>query len=54
MSYERCVVCNIPLVDGDKALWCKMRNCPETDQRNPTDKQVEDFKIGEKDARKLG
>lgn len=53
MNYERCNICNIPLFDGDKALWCRTRNCPETNQRNPDEKQVKDLKIGEKNDRKL-
>jgi len=53
-SYERCKVCNVPFFSGDKALWCKMRDCPETSQRWPNDHQVKEFRIGEKNDAKVG
>jgi hypothetical protein len=52
-TFERCTNCGIPFFNGDKALWCKSRTCPETNQHYPTEKQVKELKIGEKEPRKL-
>jgi len=54
MNYERCPVCNIPMFDTDKPLWCKIRDCSKTQQRYPTEKHTKDLQLGEKDARKMG
>lgn len=53
-NFERCKVCNIPLKQADRTLWCKVRDCPETKQRHPTEQQVKEFNIGERNARAMG
>lgn len=54
-KFERCrgTGCELPLLNGDKVLWCKHPKCPETSQRWPTERQVEELKIGEKEPKKL-
>lgn len=39
-NYERCKICDLALKTNDKVLWCKIRACPETQQREPTEKQL--------------
>jgi len=50
MNFERCKVCNVPLTENDKSFWCKVKQCPNTEQRHPNEKQIKQFKIGAKDA----
>ena len=39
-NYERCKVCDIPFRPNDKIMWCKIRSCPKTQQREPTEQQL--------------
>jgi hypothetical protein len=43
----RCPICGITWTPADVALWCKQPGCPKTEQRNPTDQQIEKFRIDE-------
>lgn len=45
---ERCKVCNVAFMNGDKILWCKVRGCPETEQTHPTEAHIRMYKIEEK------
>lgn len=38
-QFDRCDVCEVAFKDGDKVLWCKFTNCPETEQRKISDDQ---------------
>lgn len=49
----RCPVCKIVLLDGDKALWCAMSNCPETKQRWATEAQQREFKMNDAPSAKV-
>ena len=39
-NYERCKVCDVAFKSGDKVMWCKVRSCPDTQQREPTEQQL--------------
>ena len=38
-NYQRCKVCDLAFKDNDKVLWCKVKTCPETEQRLMTEQQ---------------
>ncbi len=41
--YERCKVCDVAFKSNDKVLWCKVRSCPETEQREISEQQIKAF-----------
>lgn len=36
---NKCPRCGIAFREDEKALWCPVAKCPETDQRGPTEEQ---------------
>jgi hypothetical protein len=38
-NYERCKVCDVAFKTGDKVMWCKVKTCPETEQREMSEQQ---------------
>lgn len=36
---NKCPRCGIQFRPDEKALWCPVAKCPETDQRQPTEEQ---------------
>lgn len=46
-TIQRCPQCAMPVLPGDKALWCRVQFCGRTAQRSPTEQQVRNFRINE-------
>jgi len=38
-NYERCKVCDVAFKTGDRVMWCKVKTCPETEQREMSEQQ---------------
>ena len=47
VTLERCPVCQIPFLPGDRAAWCKWRTCTLTQQREPTEAQRRLYRMDE-------
>jgi len=43
----RCEICGVPLLAGDRAVWCKWRTCTRTAQRGPTDAERKLYRMDE-------
>lgn len=45
MKHRTCKLCGLSFTDTEKAVWCKLRNCPETKQREPTETQRKEYQM---------
>ena len=44
---NKCPTCGIQFRPEEKALWCPVARCPETEQRRPTEEQEIQLKMRE-------